>query len=399
LSAGGRLAVEGGRPVRTTPLPYGHQWVDDDDVAAVAAVLRSEWLTTGPAVEQFERALAAACGTRHAVAVCNGTAALHAAMFALGVGPGDEVLVPAMTFAASANCAVFQGAHPVFCDVEDDTLLVDPDQVAARLTERTRAVVAVDYAGQPCRWDEILEVAARRGVAVVGDVCHALGGSYRGRPVGSLGRLNTHSFHPVKHVTCGEGGAVTTDDAALAERMRMFRNHGITTDFRQREKLGGWFYEMVDLGWNYRISDIQCALGASQLRKLPAWVARRRAIAARYDAAFADLPALRPLAVRDDVSHAYHLYVVRLELDRLRVGRAEVFAALRAEGIGVNVHYIPVHLHPYYRRTFGTRGGDCPVAEAAYERILSLPIFPAMSDADVRDVIDAVHKVLKAYAR
>jgi perosamine synthetase len=386
-------------PVRATTLPYGRQCVDDDDVAAVTETLRSAWLTTGPKVEQFEQALAACTGTAFAVAVSNGTAALHAAMYSLGIGKGDEVIVPAITFAATANCVAFLGGRPVFADVNPDTLLLDPAGVESRVTPRTKAVIAVDYAGQSCDYNALGALAGSRGLALADDACHAIGGSYRGRPVGSLAAVNTFSFHPVKHVTTGEGGAITTDDPDLAGRMRTFRNHGITTDHRQRESKGSWFYEMGDLGFNYRLTDIQCALGISQLPKLPAWVRRRQAIALRYDAAFARMPAVRPLAVRPEVSHAYHLYVIRLELDRLRVDRAAVFSALRAEGIGVNVHYIPVHLHPYYRRTFGTAPGDCPVAEAAYERILSLPIFPAMTDEDAEDVIRAVGKVTEAYAR
>jgi perosamine synthetase len=344
------------------------------------------------------------------VVVSSGTAALHAAMYALGVGPGDEVLVTAMTFAASANCAAFLGATPVFVDVDPDTLLIDTRQVEARITPRTKAVVAVDYAGQPCDYDALEAIARKHALGLVDDACHALGGSYRGRPVGSLALLNAFSFHPVKHVATGEGGAVTTSDAGLARRLRLFRNHGITTDFRERAAQGAFAYEMVDLGYNYRLSDIQCALGITQLARLSASVARRQAIARQYDAAFrhrqADhgymlpaRPAVRPLVVRSDVSHAYHLYVVRLELEALTADRAAIFRALRAEGIGVNVHYLPVHLHPYYQNKFATKPGDCPVAEAAYERILSLPMFPAMTDDDVLDVIEAVNKVISHYHR
>jgi perosamine synthetase len=393
----------GGEPVRPTLLPYGRQWVDEDDIAAVTAVLRSDWLTTGPKVDEFEQALAEFTGAKHAVVVSSGTAALHAAMHALGIGPGDEVIVPAMTFAATANAVVFQGGRPVFADVRPDTLLIDPASAANRITSRTKAIVAVDYAGQPCDYDALQELAANHGLKLIADACHAIGGRYRGRPVGSLAEMSTFSFHPVKALTTGEGGAVTTDDPELARRTRLFRNHGITTDHRQREQQGSWYYEMVELGYNYRVSDFQCALGLSQLRRLPQWIERRRAIARRYDEAFAQSPPaaplpLRPLARRPEVEHAYHLYVVRLELERLRADRAEVFAALRAEGIGVNVHYVPVHLHPFYRRRFGTRPGDCPVAEAAYERILSLPIFPRMSDDDVGDAVRAIEKVTKAFA-
>lgn len=393
------LALNGGTPVRTTLLPYGQQWVDEDDISAVESVLRSAWLTTGPRVPEFEQAFARAVGAREAVAVSSGTAALHAAMFALGIGPGDEVIVPSMTFAASANCVVFQGGTPVFADVDPKTLLLDPTAVAAAITPRTRAIIAVDYAGQPCDYDVLREMAADHGLALVADAAHALGGAYKGRPVGALADLTTFSLHPVKHITSGEGGIVTTDRPDLAQRMRRFRNHGITTDHRQREAAGSWYYEMVDLGYNYRLTDIQCALGLSQLQKLSEWVARRRAIARRYDAAFADLPGVRPLGVRPEVVHAYHLYVIRLEPEYLAADRDLIFAALRAEGIGVNVHYIPVHLHPYYRQRFGTGPGLCPVAESAYTQILSLPIFPRMTDAEADDVITAVAKVVRAYRR
>ena len=310
--------------------------------------------------------------------------------------PGDEVIVPPMTFAASANCVVYQGATPVFADVEPDTLLLDPMQVAARITPRTRAIIAVDYAGQACDYNGLRDIATKNSIALLADACHAIGGSYRGRPVGTLADLSTFSLHPVKHLTTGEGGVITTNDGALATRMRIFRNHGITTDHRQREQQGSWFYEMVELGYNYRLSDIQCALGISQLHKLPGWVARRQTIARRYNDAFAEYPAIKPLSVQPDVTHAYHLYVVQFDLEQLHTTRAELFAALRQAGLGVNVHYIPVHLHPFYRQRFNTGPGMYPVAEAAYERIVSLPIFPRMSDDDVSRVIDTVIGVTEA---
>lgn len=391
------LALHGGAPVFRTPLPYGRQWVTEEDIAAVVAVLRSDWLTTGPKGEEFERAMAAAVGAREAVAVSSGTAALHAAVFALGVGPGDEVIVPAMTFAATANAVLYQGGTPVFADVDPQTLLLDPDQVWAQITPRTKAIMAVDYAGQPCDYDALGTIAAGHGLPIIADASHALGARHADRSVGSLATLTTFSLHPVKHITTGEGGVVTTNDPGMAARMRRFRNHGITAVHALRAQAGTWYYEVEDLGYNYRLTDFQCALGISQLRRLPAWMARRRQIAAAYSAALADTPA-RPLAVRSNVVHAYHLYVVQLDLDRLSADRAAVFNALRAEGIHVNVHYIPVHLHPLYRRRLGTAAGLCPVAEAAYERILSLPMFPAMTDDDVASVITALSKVLQVYA-
>ncbi len=392
------LAIDGGAPVRATVLPYGRQSVDEDDIQAVVEVLRSDWLTTGPKVPEFENAFAAAVGARHAVAVSSGTAALHAAVYALGIEAGDEVIVPAITFAATANAVVYRGGRPVFVDVDGKTLLIDPAEIEKKITSRTRAVIAVDYAGQPCDYDRLQEIADRRGVKLVADACHALGGRYKGRPVGSLSGMNTFSLHPVKHATTGEGGIITTDDAELAQRMRVFRNHGITSDHRQREAVGGWFYEMVDLGFNYRLTDLQCALGLSQLRKLNQWVARRQAIAKCYDDAFAGMKTVRPLAVRPDASHAYHLYVIELQLETLKVKREAIFAALRAEGIGVNVHYIPVPWHPYYQK-LGYVPGQWPVAERMYERVISLPLFPAMTDRDAQDVIEAMRKVVAAYGR
>jgi perosamine synthetase len=320
-------------------------------------------------------------------------------MYALEIGPGDEVIVPAMTFASTANCVVFQGGTPVFSDVDPGTLLINPASVEAHITHRTKAIIAVDFAGQPCDYDSLRALATRHRLTLVADACHSLGGSYKGLPVGSLAKLNTFSFHPVKHITTGEGGMITTNNPELAKRMRVFRNHGITTDHRQREALGSWFYEMIDLGYNYRITDFQCALGLSQLNKLSSWVARRQEIARRYDTAFAELPALKPLVVRDDVSHAYHLYVIRLDTTELRTTRSEVFSSLRAEGIGVNVHYIPVHLHPFYRERFGTKPGLCPMAETVYEKVISLPIFPAMTHDDVEYVIAAVRTVISSHYR
>jgi perosamine synthetase len=285
----------------------------------------------------------------------------------------------------------------VFADVDPDTLLIDPAAVEACITPATKAIIAVDYAGQACDYDALRSIAQRHKLVLIDDACHAIGGQYQGRPVGSLADLNTFSLHPVKHITSGEGGMITTDDPELAQRMRVFRNHGITSDHRQRAERGSWFYEMVDLGYNYRLTDIQCALGMSQLGKLPEWVARRQAIAQQYDQAFAAMPAVQPLQKRPNNSHAYHLYVVRIDIEQPGINRAGLFAALRAEGIGVNVHYIPVHLHPFYRQHFGTGPDLCPIAEEAYEQIVSLPIFPAMSDADVSKVLEAIEKVLNWY--
>lgn len=393
-----RLAIDGGTPTRSALLPYGRQSIDDTDVASVVEVLRSDWLTTGPKVVEFERAFAELVGAKHAVAVSNGTAALHAAVFAAGVGEGDEVITTPMTFAASANCARYQGATVVFADVQPGTLNIDPAEIEKKITSRTKAIVAVDYTGLPIDIAEINRIAEKHGLIVIEDAAHALGATYKARPVGALTHLSTFSLHPVKHVTTGEGGVVTTNDDDLAARLRLFRNHGITTDHRERESRGSWTYEMVELGYNYRLTDIQCALGLSQMKKLGGWLARRREIARAYSSAFAEVPEIECPPVLEDRESAWHLYVVKLNLGRLAVGRDRVFRALRAENIGVNVHYSPVPWHPYYAR-LGYERGQWPHAETAYERLISLPMWPGMTDQDVRDTVKAVAKVVAAYRK
>jgi perosamine synthetase len=437
-------------------IPYGRQHIDDNDIYSVIKTLRSDWLTTGPKVEEFERTVADYVGAKYAIAVSSGTAALHAAMHALEIDPGDEVIVPPITFAATANCVVFQGGTPVFTDVDPNTLLIDPIKVEAAITQKTKAIIAVDYAGQPCDYDRLHKIADKHGLALVADGCHALGAEYKGKKVGSLADMTVFSFHPVKHITTGEGGMITTDDKSLANRMRLFRNHGITRDpsrFVSPEGVGirsalcalpsaqSWFYEMLDLGYNYRLTDIQCALGLSQLTKLPEFLQRRREIAALYDEALSDISGIEPLGLRADVlpveqsarhmaqsegkegapsdstpcsirhapsdfqpnssamllapssmlsKHAYHLYVIRLK----GVDREKVFKSLRERNIGVNVHYIPVHLHPFYRERFATAPGLCPIAEKVYEHILSLPMFPGMTNEDVEKVIETVNEAI-----
>jgi dTDP-4-amino-4,6-dideoxygalactose transaminase len=372
--------------------------MEEADVEAVAAALRSGWLTTGPRVEAFEAAVARLVGAAHAVAVSSGTAALHCAAFAAGVGPGDEVVVPALTFAASANAVLYLGGTPVFADVRPDTLTVDPDDVAARLSPRTRAVVAVDFAGQPAALDALAALARDRGLALIEDAAHSLGAEYRGRRVGSIADLTTFSFHPVKHVTTGEGGLVTTGDAELARRLRRFRNHGLETEFRERDARGLEYSPMVDLGFNYRLTDLQCALGLSQLGRLEALLERRAGIARRYRAELGDLAGLALPAVEPGVRHAWHIFPVLLDLARLRADRRTVLAALRAEHIGAAVHYVPVYWHPYYQAR-GYARGLCPRAEEAWARLLTLPLFPSMTEGDVDDVLAAVRKVLGHYRR
>jgi len=394
----GTLAIHGGSPVRSNFLPYGRQSVDEADIQAVVEVLRSDWLTTGPKVADFEEAFAARVGAAHAVSFSSGTAALHGAAFAAGLEPGDEAITTPMTFAATANCVLYQGATPVFADVSRDTLNLDPEEVAKKISSKTRAILPVDYAGHPAELMPILEIARQHGLIVIEDACHALGAEYGGRRVGSIADMTVFSFHPVKHITTGEGGMVATNDAQFAETMRRFRNHGISSDARKRQNAGQWHYEMVLLGFNYRLPDIVCALGIEQLKKLDANLARRREIAARYAEAFREIPGVIPPAVRADANPAWHLYPIRLDLEKLTADRAQIFRALRAENIGVNVHYIPVHLHPYYREQFGYKGGEFPVAEDAYTRLISLPMFHGMSDQDAEDVIVALRKVLNHYA-
>ena len=381
----------------TTMIPYGRQTITEDDIQAVVDVLHSDWLTTGPLVDQFEDAFACYIGVKRAVTVSSGTAALHAAMYAAGIGPGDEVIVPTMTFAATANSVVFQGGTPVFADVSPDTLLLNPADVENRITPRTRAMVAVDFAGQPCNYDALREIADRHGLVLIADACHALGAEYRGIRTGSLADMTVFSFHPVKHMTTGEGGMITTANDSLADKMRIFRNHGITSDHRERTSQNTWFYEMVDLGYNYRMTDFQCALGLSQLCKLEGWLKRRAEIARRYRAALKTLPGIKPLAVSESVRHAWHLYVVRCVADATGQDtndRDRLYSLLRQKGIGCNVHYTPVHLHPYYCKKFGYRPGDYPVAESAYREILSLPLYHGLKEIEQQYVISTLMEIM-----
>jgi perosamine synthetase len=392
-----KLAIEGGIPVRKSLLPYARQIIDDDDRLAVDLVLRSDWLTTGPMVKAFEAALTSYTGARESVAVNTGTAALHAAVWAAGIGHGDEVIVPAISFVASANCVLYMGAKPIFCDLSPDTLNIDPGDIERKLTSRTKAIVAVDFAGHPCDHDAIRSIADRHGLVVIQDAAHSLGAAYKGRKVGTLQDFTTLSFHPVKHVTTGEGGMVLTGDPDVAKRIRSFRHHGIDLDLHQRAQTQSWGYDILTLGYNYRIPDINCALGVSQMKKLDTWIERRRVIAEAYRIGLGDLNEIEIPTERIDCISAWHLYVLRLNLGRLRVDRSSIFNALRAENIGVNVHYIPIPWMSYYA-ALGYKKGGWPVAEAEYERLISLPMFPAMSDKDVADTIAAVQKVVAAYS-
>ena len=388
------LAIHGGPPVREALLPYGRQTLTETDVAAATEVLRSDWLTTGPKVAAFEEAIADYVDARHAVSFSSGTAALHAAVLAAGLKPGDEAITTPLTFCATANAALYGGGTPGFADVRDETLTIDPKEVERRITPRTKVLLPVDYAGQPADLDALLALADRHELIVIEDAAHALGAKYRSRMVGSISHMSVFSFHAVKHLTTGEGGMVTTNNGEFVQRLREVRNHGIDSDARARQADGQWHYEMTTLGFNYRLTDIACALGLAQLPRLPANLARRRAIAARYEKALATISSLALPIVAADVTSAWHLYPVRVDAS---LDRAEVFDALRAEGLGVNVHYIPVHLHPYYRSRFGYRGGEFPIAETAYGRLISLPMFHGMTDEDVDDVILAVEKVMNYF--
>lgn len=376
-------------------LPYGRQSIDDDDIAAVVEALRSDFLTTGPRVADFETALADATGARFVATVSSGTAALHAAYRAVGIRPDDEVVMPALTFAATANAALYLGARPVFADVDRETGTLDPESAERVITRRTRAIVAVDYAGHPADYDALRDIATRRGLALVDDAAHSLGATDRGRKIGELADVATLSFHPVKHITTGEGGAVLSRDPDVHHNVVEFRSHGmVREESRLRRHEGPWYHEMQSLGFNYRLTDVQSALGMSQLRRLPQFLERRRQIAARYDRDLAGLEAFRIPGRRDGVEPAWHLYVLRVDGNPADSAgkRRLAYEALRRHGIGVQVHYLPVYRHPYYE-DLGYPAGLCPAAEDFYSRAVSIPIFPAMTDAEVDRVVEAVREV------
>ncbi|MEW6458899.1 MAG: UDP-4-amino-4,6-dideoxy-N-acetyl-beta-L-altrosamine transaminase [Bacillota bacterium] len=379
-------------------IPYGWQAIDEEDIRSVVEVLRSDRLTQGPKVAEFEEALAAYCGARYAVVFSSGTAALHGAYFATRVQPGSEVITSPITFAATANAALYLGAKPVFADIEPDTANIDVTRIENLINKRTRAIAPVHFAGQPCDIDEIHQIARRHGLYVIEDACHALGATYKGQRIGSLSDMTVFSFHPVKHIATGEGGAVLTDNPDFVHKLRMFREHGITRDAalpgstNPETEPDPWYYEMQHLGYNYRLTDIQCALGISQLKKLDGFLERRREIARTYDRAFAEVPAIRPPAQKPDRESAYHIYVVQIDWKAIGRTRREVCALLRQNGIGTQVHYLPVYSHPYYR-SLGYPPGLCPRAEAYYEAALTLPLFPAMTDEEVQRVIKAVGRL------
>jgi len=393
-----KLALHGGKPVRDAYLPYGKQWIDDDDIKAVINALKSDYITTGPTISQFEKAVAEFVGAKYAVAFSSGTAALHAACFAAGIKEKDEVITTPLTFAASANCILYVGAHPVFADINPNTYNISPKSIQSQITEKTKAIIAVDFTGQPADYDEIMSIAKNNKIIVIGDAAHSLGSTYKGGKVGSIGDMTMFSFHPVKHITTGEGGMITTNNEDYYEKLLQFRSHGITRDPQKLSKINEpWYYEMQELGFNYRMTDIQAALGLSQMKKLKTFIEKRREFAKIYNDAFEDMDAIITPFQQPSCHSSWHLYIIRINSEKLSTNRSEIFQALLAENIGVNVHYIPVYLHPYYQK-IGYKKGLCPNAEKIYQEIITLPLFPKMSERDLNDVIAGVKKVISYYS-
>ena len=394
-----KLAICGGSPIRDAYLSYGKQAIDDSDIQAVIKVLKGDYLTTGPYVKEFEEKIAQYVGSKYAVAVSSGTAALHMACFAANIKEGDEVIVSPITFAASANAVLYCGGIPVFADVDPLTYNIDPNIIEDKITNKTKAIIPVDFTGQSVDMDNIKEIAEKHGLLIIEDAAHALGSEYKGRKVGSQADMVEFSFHPVKMITTAEGGVVTTNSEKLYDKMKIFRTHGITRDKEMlNENHGPWYYEQQFLGYNYRLTDLQSALGSSQMNKIGYFIKKRREIVKTYNYAFKDIKEIVTPYEADFSNSGWHLYVIKLKPDLMTCTRKEIFEALRAENIGVNVHYIPVYWHPHYKK-LGYKKGICPKAEELYENIITLPLFPAMTDDDVNDVINGVHKVLNHYRK
>lgn len=385
--------------MRNTFLPYGKQWIEEDDIEAVVKVLKGDFLTTGPAVAEFEKEVARYVGAKYAVSFSNGTAALHGACFAAGIEEGDEVITTPMTFAASANCILYQKGIPVFADIDDTTYNIDPAQIEQLITSKTKAIIPVHFTGQPTALQEIHRLAEIHNLTVIEDAAHALGAKYCGERIGGLSDMTMFSFHPVKHITSGEGGIITTNSESYYQKLLQFRTHGITKNSEQLiDSQGPWYYEMQFLGFNYRMTDIQATLGTSQLKKIERFIDRRKQYVGLYNRSFKNIPEIEVPYQNPNGESSWHLYVIRLNLEKLKVTRKEIFEALIKENIGVNVHYIPVHWMPYYQG-LGYAKGICPKAEQLYQEIITLPLFPAMTIEDVNDVINAVKKVMKRYRK
>ena len=393
-----KLAIFGGKPVRKEDIYYGRQYIDEADIQAVEDTLRGRLITCGPKVDALEARLCEVTGAKYAVAISNGTAALHVACLALGIGPGDEVITTPITFAASANCARYCGATVVFADINPHTYNIDPDEIEKKITSRTKAIVAVDFTGQAVELDRIQALCRKHHLHLIEDAAHSIGTKYNGKPVGSIADITCFSFHPVKTVTSGEGGAATTNDAELYRKLVLYHAHGITRsqDWLENKGEGHWYYEQQDLGFNYRMTDFQAALLNSQLDKLAMFSQRRKEIVAQYNAAFADVPELILQQEIPQSDTTRHLYIIQLRLDKLRCTRRAFFDAMSAERVCCQVHYIPVYYFPYYRN-LGYQKGLCPHAEKLYEGIMSIPLFYAQTDDDVQDVIHAVKKVIAYY--
>ena len=394
------LAIFGGKPVIEKKIGYGHQYIDDADIKAVVDVLNSDYLTCGPKIAEAEKKLCDITGAKHAVLVSNGTAALHAMCFAAGIGPGDEVITTPITFAASANCVLYCGAKPVFADIDPETYNIDPDSIEGCITERTKAVIAVDFTGQVVDVKRIREICDKHGLLFIEDAAHSLGTKYDGKPVGSIADMTEFSFHPVKTCTAGEGGAITTNSDEFYKQLVLFRTHGITRvqEWMDKESEGGWYYQQIALGYNYRMTDMQAALLSSQLDKLGMFGKRRKELVKRYDEAFSLIPELTVQREIPESDTVRHLYILQFDLEKLTCGRREIFDALQAEGVGVNVHYIPTYLLPFYQK-LGYRAGICPNAEHLYERMVSIPLFYGLTDAQQDQIIEAVKKVINYYRK
>ncbi|MFO1444446.1 UDP-4-amino-4,6-dideoxy-N-acetyl-beta-L-altrosamine transaminase [Bacillus sp. Bva_UNVM-123] len=391
------LAILGGKPVRDTYISYGQQWIDEEDIQAVVETLKSPFITQGSTIDEFEGSIAKFVGAKHAVAFANGTAALHGAAFAAGISSGDEVITSPITFAASGNCILYCGGTPVFADIHAETYNIDPEEIKKAITSKTKAIIPVDFTGQPADMEEIRKIADKHHLVIIEDAAHSLGATFNGKRIGTQAHMTMFSFHPVKHITTAEGGMIVTDSDEYAEKLRLFRSHGITHEHLSKDE-GPWYHEMVTLGYNYRITDLQASLGISQMKKLEGFIKKRREIAQYYNQAFSDLEGVKIPSQLITTDSSWHLYSLSLELDKLNVGRREIFEALRAENIGVQVHYIPVYLHPYYQN-LGYKKGLCSIAESWYEAAITIPLFPKMSNDDVESVVAGVKKVIEFYLK